>query len=69
MRPNLVIVDEWPPVSSCRNPSCEALVTSAAYCCGPCANAAEGGYEIHEAGLLAHTDFCRTRQALRTGAR
>lgn len=47
----------------CANPLCDALVTpSVAYCCYPCSVASEGRYEVHEEGLLGHTEECKARQ-------
>jgi hypothetical protein len=42
--------------------------TTAAYCCGPCADASERHYEIHEDGPLGHTTSCNDRHALRSGS-
>jgi hypothetical protein len=45
---------------------CERLVAQGTeYCCLPCRLAAEGGYEIHEGGILGHSEGCDTRQKLR----
>lgn len=45
----------------CANPICERHVGgSAPHCCGPCVNAHEGRYEIHE-----HTAACDERRAAR----
>lgn len=47
----------------CANDLCEHLTRSGiAYCCSACATADEGHYEIHESGLLGHTDQCQARQ-------
>lgn len=40
--------------------------TTAAYCCGPCADASERHYEIHEDGPLGHTASCNDRHARRS---
>ena len=53
---------------SCRNPLClRKLGGGAAYCCAPCTRAHEGGYEIHESGLLAHDPRCEARVRERGG--
>jgi hypothetical protein len=46
----------------CGNPLCKfLLIGGARYCCGGCAAAAEGGYEVHEYGILGHSDTCARR--------
>lgn len=46
----------------CRNELCDYLVAgSAAYCCAGCARADEGGYEVHESGMLGHSPACARR--------
>lgn len=40
--------------------------TTGAYCCGPCANASQEHYEIHEDGPLGHTSSCNDRHAVRS---
>jgi hypothetical protein len=62
--------NSWDPqaylLRPCRNDLCQGLILGgAAYCCGPCASAHEGHYEIHEDGPLAHTAGCVARQAQR----
>lgn len=50
----------------CANPLCDGLVRpSVAYCCGSCAKAHDGHYEIHENGPLGHTPGCQEIQAER----
>jgi hypothetical protein len=52
---------------ACKNPVCERLVSLASlYCCGGCAQAHEGKYEIHESGPLAHGAECDGRHASRS---
>lgn len=47
----------------CGKPDCARLISlGAVYCCGPCADAADGRYEIH-----AHTPECDQRAAERAG--
>jgi predicted phage terminase large subunit-like protein len=49
------------PYQECRKPDCLRMVSlGAAYCCVPCAEAADGGYEIH-----AHSAGCDQRAAER----
>lgn len=51
----------------CDNELCDRLTSSrAAYCCGGCAAADKGRYEIHEAGPLGHTQDCHQRHAERS---
>ena len=51
----------------CDNPTCMRLVKrGCAYCCFPCSRAHAEGYEIHEDGVLAHTDACNNRHAERS---
>lgn len=52
-------------LSKCRNPLCDRL-TTAAYCCGPCAQAHEGKYEIHQDGPLGHSEPCNQRHKERS---
>jgi hypothetical protein len=40
-------------------------MTSALYCCAACEAAHLGGYEIHETGMLAHSDLCNARHLQR----
>jgi predicted phage terminase large subunit-like protein len=49
------------PFRECQKPDCARLISlGSVYCCGPCAQAAEGRYEIH-----AHTGDCDERAAER----
>jgi len=53
-------------LKKCTNELCDrAIKTWTAYCCEACAQAHEGGYEIHEDGLLGHTPSCQDRHAER----
>jgi hypothetical protein len=46
----------------CANPSCQFVVpTSTVYCCVGCDLAQQGGYEIHESGMLGHGSWCARR--------
>jgi hypothetical protein len=50
----------------CATPDCFRLVSaSSLHCCGACALAAEGKYEIHESGPLGHSAWCDERAAER----
>lgn len=50
----------------CAKPDCFRLVSaSSLHCCGACALAAEGRYEIHESGPLGHSRWCGQRAAER----
>lgn len=40
--------------------------TTALYCCHACSLAHEGKYEIHESGILGHSDGCNERHAERS---
>lgn len=42
-----------------------SVSASVAYCCWACSKADEGGYEIHESGLLGHSQDCQERHAER----
>ena len=54
-------------LKQCDNPLCDRKTkVGVKYCCGPCATAHEGKYEIHESGLLGHTDSCDKRHSDRT---
>jgi len=44
----------------CAKPDCMRKIAGGFYCCGPCADAAGGGYEIH-----AHSATCDGRAAER----
>lgn len=55
-------------LATCRNPLCDRR-TTALYCCGSCATAHEGKYEIHESGPLGHSDACNQRHAERGSSR
>lgn len=49
-------------LKKCDNPLCERRVSvSTKYCCVACGDAHEGGYEIHKAGPLAHSQGCNER--------
>lgn len=51
----------------CDNNLCDRQTSSgAAFCCHPCGLAHEGSYEIHESGILGHTDGCNQRHAERS---
>jgi hypothetical protein len=46
----------------CANPLCDyLLIGGARYCCGGCATADENSYEVHEYGILGHSDTCARR--------
>lgn len=50
------------PLRKCENHLCDYwLIGSALYCCGGCARAHEGRYEIHESGPLGHSENCAKR--------
>lgn len=50
----------------CAKPDCFRLVSAASlHCCGACALAAEGKYEIHESRPLGHSRWCDDRAAER----
>lgn len=50
----------------CETPDCLRLVSAgSAHCCGACALAAAGKYEIHESGPLGHSEWCNERAAER----
>ena len=50
----------------CETPDCLRLVSAgSAHCCGACALAAAGKYEIHESGPLGHSAWCDERAAER----
>jgi hypothetical protein len=51
----------------CKTPNCPRL-TTAEHCCGACATAREGRYEIHESGPLAHSEACDERHRRRSEA-
>lgn len=48
------------PLTKCDNPECNRL-TTADYCCGSCNLAHKGHYEIHESGILGHSEECNER--------
>lgn len=52
----------WLNVKGCEG--CER-VTTAEYCCVACEAAHKGSYEIHETGILAHSESCDGRHRLR----
>lgn len=46
----------------CTNDLCDRKTrTSAAYCCYGCSKAHDGLYEIHESGILGHSDLCNEK--------
>lgn len=48
----------------CANPLCDRWVSPSVvnpYCCGGCQEAHKGKYEIHEDGLLGHSQFCNEK--------
>lgn len=47
-------------LKKCENPECRRL-TSALYCCPACDSAHHGKYEIHESGILGHSETCNER--------
>ena len=48
----------------CANPDCAFWVPfSNTYCCMGCDLAHQGGYEIHDAGMLGHGEWCAKRVA------
>ena len=65
--------DRFPEVDDdgfhkCEKPDCDRRVpTGTAYCCHGCTLAAEGNYEIHESGILGHSDACNARHEERSG--
>lgn len=62
-RHRLRMLAENPGLHTCRG--CDRL-TSAIYCCGSCGDAIAGKYEIHEDGILGHTDSCNARHKARS---
>jgi hypothetical protein len=43
----------------CAKPDCfRKIKQGIAYCCYACSLADKGGYEIHEDGILGHSDLC-----------
>ena len=59
--------DKWDRENKkCDNPGCKRQVhVGTHYCCGACAQAHDGKYEIHEDGPLGHSDSCNKRFAER----
>lgn len=56
------------PYNKCDNPACRRKVkVGVAYCCTPCWQAHDGGYEIHPAGSLNHSGGCDQRMTQRGG--
>lgn len=56
------MLPEYPARTPCENPLCDFLVpASVVYCCVGCDLAHQGGYEIHEGGLLGHSQGCMQR--------
>ena len=52
------------PVFPCRG--CTRLVPAGVlYCCAPCADAADNGFEVHEYGILGHSKDCDGRMKKR----
>jgi len=52
----------------CDNELCDRQTSSgAAFCCAGCANAAQNHYEIHEDGILGHSEGCNERHWVRSG--
>lgn len=50
----------------CTNPECDRLVDFLLqYCCAKCERAYLEGYEIHESGILGHSDACNTQHTSR----
>src|SRR3972149_4683302 len=48
----------------CNNPLCNRRTSlSSLFCCAACGQAFEDHYEIHETGILAHSDGCNQRHA------
>jgi hypothetical protein len=48
------------PLKKCDNPECNRR-TTAMYCCGSCNQAHQNHYEIHESGVLGHSEGCDER--------
>ena len=57
---NYTVSGENLRLKKCENPECPRL-TSAYYCCNGCGLAHEGKYEIHESGMLGHSETCNQR--------
>ena len=54
-------------LKKCDNPECSRLVRKGVeYCCAPCRQAREDGYEIHESGPLGHSEGCNRRHEERS---
>lgn len=52
--------------NKCKKPDCLRKVKPGiVYCCAPCGVASEKKYEVHEGGLLGHTEWCNERAAQR----
>lgn len=47
-------------MKKCNNPECNRQ-TTADYCCAPCRQAHNDHYEIHENGILGHSEGCDER--------
>lgn len=53
-------------LKKCENPECKRLVSRGTlYCCGACGEAHWGKYEIHESGILGHSETCNQRHESR----
>jgi len=48
--------------NKCTNDLCDRKVRAGvAFCCYACSAASEGGWEVHESGMLGHSDDCNER--------
>ena len=65
---NMLTTPDGRVLHHCDNPVCNRW-TSAFYCCHMCGVAREGKYEIHEDGLLGHSECCNDRFAERGATR
>jgi len=60
---NMGEIADWIP---CKNPLCDRIVSNyGLYCCTSCARAHEGKYQIHNGGILGHSEQCKQRAAAR----
>lgn len=58
-------------LEKCGNPLCNRLIKTngfyaqSPFCCNGCKLAYNGKYEIHESGILGHSEFCNIRHERR----
>jgi hypothetical protein len=72
MNPDHMYVIDSKPIflKKCENPECHRLVIAGLiYCCGGCGEAHYRKYEIHETGILGHSETCNERHESRKNLR